>query len=123
MRRATTKSIRRRAPDTKPAISHELVTPLVAWFRAWARDLPWRAADPALGPPYRDPYRSLVSEFMLQQTQVSRVEPKFGAFLERFPNVAALAKASEQDVLSRVGGAWVLPAGAPAPCGGQAGHG
>lgn len=98
MRRATTKAAGR-GPDTTPAISRELVEPLVAWFRAWARDLPWRAADPALGPPYRDPYRSLVSEFMLQQTQVSRVEPKFVAFLERFPTVAALARASEQDVL------------------------
>jgi A/G-specific adenine glycosylase len=41
----------------------------------------------------------LVSELMLQQTQVSRVEPKFAAFLERFPTVAALARAAEQDVL------------------------
>jgi len=87
------------APDTA-LIPTQIVAPLAAWFLAEARDLPWRAPDPVLGPPYRDPYRSLVSELMLQQTQVSRVEPKFNAFMERFPNVAALASASEQDVLA-----------------------
>lgn len=77
-----------------------LVGPLVSWFVASARDLPWRRPDPALGPPFRDPYRSLVSEFMLQQTQVSRVEPKFNDFLTRFPTIASLAAAPEQDVLA-----------------------
>lgn len=101
----------RRLPDTSvsglsgpvrghvPAISSAMVGPVAVWFIASARDLPWRAPDPVLGPPFRDPYRSLVSELMLQQTQVSRVEPKFAAFLERFPTVAALASAAEQDVL------------------------
>ncbi len=70
---------------------------LEAWFRAEARDLPWRPAD--LGAP-RDPYRSLVSELMLQQTQVSRVAERFVEFVERFPTVRALANADEQEVLA-----------------------
>lgn len=54
-------------------------------------DLPWRVT--------RDPYRVLVSEVMLQQTQVSRVMPKYVQFLRAFPDVEALAAASLQDVL------------------------
>lgn len=65
---------------------------LLDWYAATARPLPWR--DTA------DPYRVLVSEVMLQQTQVSRVEPRYGAFLERFPTVAALAAAPAADVLT-----------------------
>lgn len=68
-----------------------------AWFRANARAMPWRAS-PVDGP--RDPYASLVSELMLQQTQVSRVLEKFGPFMQRFPTVADLAAASEPDVLA-----------------------
>lgn len=60
------------------------------------RDLPWR--------PTRknkvSPYQILVSEYMLQQTQVDRVVPKFQAFLEKFPTMADLAKASQKEVLS-----------------------
>src|SRR5687768_1051200 len=52
---------------------------LRAWYRANARDLPWRRT--------RDPYRVLVSELMLQQTQVSRVVVKYAEFLERFPTL------------------------------------
>jgi len=58
---------------------------LLAWFRTAGRDLPWRRT--------RDPYRVLVSEFMLQQTQVSRVLDYYGPFLRRYPSVAALARA------------------------------
>ncbi len=58
---------------------------LLAWYRAAARDLPWRRT--------RDPYRVLVSEFMLQQTQVSRVLAYYGRFLERYPSLEALARA------------------------------
>ena len=68
-----------------------------SWFRANARVLPWRPS-PIDGP--RDPYVSLVSELMLQQTQVSRVLEKFGPFLERFPTVQALAAAPEAEVLA-----------------------
>ena len=65
---------------------------LLAWYaKHGRRSLPWRST--------RDPYRILVSEFMLQQTQVDRVVPKYGAFVERFPNVVALANASTADVL------------------------
>ncbi len=65
---------------------------LVEWFDERARDLPWRSAD-------RDPYRVLVSELMLQQTQVDRVVPRFEAFIARFPTLADLAAAAEEEVL------------------------
>jgi A/G-specific adenine glycosylase len=58
---------------------------LVRWFRRHGRDLPWRRT--------RDPYRVIVSEFMLQQTQVSRVEAYYHRFLERYPSIEALAAA------------------------------
>ncbi|PKL34054.1 MAG: A/G-specific adenine glycosylase [Planctomycetes bacterium HGW-Planctomycetes-2] len=67
---------------------------LTEWFADHARDLPWRTPRP------RDPYRSLVSEAMLQQTQVSRVVEKFDGFLARFPTVESLAAAPEQAVLA-----------------------
>lgn len=70
-----------------------LASSLEKWFAGNARPLPWRTD-------HRDPYRSLVSELMLQQTQVSRVVEKFEPFLERFPTVQALANASEDDVLA-----------------------
>lgn len=58
---------------------------LLRWFRRHGRDLPWRRT--------RDPYRIVVSEFMLQQTQVSRVEAYYHRFLERHPSLEALAAA------------------------------
>jgi A/G-specific adenine glycosylase len=58
---------------------------LLRWFRANGRDLPWRAT--------RDPYHVLVSEFMLQQTQVNRVRDYYGRFLTRFDSVERLARA------------------------------
>lgn len=66
---------------------------LVAWYRDNARVLPWRSEA-------RDPYRVLVSELMLQQTQVDRVRPRFEAFIESFPNLATLAAAPEEAVLA-----------------------
>ncbi len=65
---------------------------LVSWFRANARPLPWRTEP-------RDPYHSLVSELMAQQTQLDRVVPRFEAFVRRFPNLRALAAATEDEVL------------------------
>ena len=62
------------------------------WFAKNRRVLPWRTR--------RSAWRSLVSEFMLQQTQVARVVEKFEPFLDRFPNPAALADADEQEVLA-----------------------
>lgn len=77
-----------------------VVRAVSAWFREHQRPLPWREADPVRGSGYRDAYRSLVSEFMLQQTQVSRVLEKFGPFLAAFPTVQALAAALEDEVLA-----------------------
>ena len=65
---------------------------LLAWYRANARDLPWRAT--------RDPYAILVSELMLQQTQVATVVPYYQRFLSRFPTVESLAAAHEAEVLT-----------------------
>jgi A/G-specific adenine glycosylase len=64
---------------------------LLSWFRENGRDLPWRRT--------RDPYAILVSEVMLQQTQVSRVVPRYLEWLERWPDVHALAAASTADVI------------------------
>ena len=64
---------------------------LLAWYDEHARDLPWRRT--------RDPYAILVSEVMLQQTQVARVVPRYLAWLERWPTVEALADASAADVI------------------------
>jgi A/G-specific adenine glycosylase len=64
---------------------------LHCWFRLQGRDLPWRRT--------RDSYAILVSEFMLQQTQVATVIPYYQRWLERFPDFAALARAKESDVL------------------------
>jgi len=69
----------------------ELQRDLLAWFGQNGRDLPWRST--------RDPYAILVSEIMLQQTQVTRVIERFTAWLERWPTVAELADASTADVV------------------------
>ena len=64
---------------------------VLGWYASQRRDLPWRDVD--------DPYAVLVSEIMLQQTQVSRVVPLFEAFVGRWPTVAALASAPLAEVL------------------------
>jgi A/G-specific adenine glycosylase len=64
---------------------------LLAWHREHGRDLPWRRT--------RDPYAILVSEVMLQQTQVERVIPRWLAWLERWPTADALAAATPADVI------------------------
>ena len=64
---------------------------LLTWFGANGRHLPWRKT--------RDPYAILVSEVMLQQTQVERVLPRYRAWLDRWPTVEALAAASPGDVI------------------------
>jgi A/G-specific adenine glycosylase len=68
---------------------------LLRWYARERRDLPWRRTT--------DPYAILVSEVMLQQTQVARVVPRFVEWLERWPDVVALAAASRGEVLA----AWV----------------
>jgi A/G-specific adenine glycosylase len=65
---------------------------LLAWYDESRRNLPWRET--------RDPYRIWVSEVMLQQTRVAAVVEYYRRFLERFPDVAALARAKEADVLA-----------------------
>jgi A/G-specific adenine glycosylase len=72
-------------------VAHPDAAAILAWYSAVRRDLPWRRTT--------DPYRILVSEVMLQQTQVARVVPYYEAWLERFPSAAALAGASSADVL------------------------
>lgn len=80
------------APDEAPGRLRRWLGPrLLSWFDANRRDLPWRRD--------RDPYRIWVSEVMLQQTQVATVIPYFSRFLDRFPTLADLAQADEQDVL------------------------
>jgi A/G-specific adenine glycosylase len=69
-----------------------LRTDLLKWYRAHKRDMPWRR-DPS-------PYRVWISEIMLQQTTVAAVTPKYEAFLRKFPTLASLAAASEDDVLA-----------------------
>jgi len=63
---------------------------LLTWYGRHGRDLPWRKTS--------DPYHILVSEIMLQQTQVDRVLPKYAEWLEKYPSMHALADAPEQDV-------------------------
>ena len=74
-------------PDPAP-----LRAALLTWYARAHRDLPWRHTD--------DPYAVWVSEVMLQQTQVSTVIPYYRRFMERFPSVGELARASLDDVLA-----------------------
>lgn len=64
---------------------------LLAWFRQFQRDLPWRST--------KDPYAIWISEIMLQQTRVAAVIPYYERFLARFPDVRALAEAPQEEVL------------------------
>src|SRR5216683_6757239 len=87
-------------PSLPPAISFQPAPALVArvhfsllqWYMAEQRDLPWRATN--------DPYAILISEVMLQQTQVDRVLPKYQQFLATFPTLVDLAVASTAEVIS-----------------------
>lgn len=74
-----------------PEAMTSIQTAILNWFQAHQRDLPWRKT--------RDPYKIMVSEIMLQQTQVDRVLPKYQAFLERFPTLEALAHAPTSEVI------------------------
>ncbi len=74
-----------------PALLRRIRQRLLFWFRKTRRDLPWRRD--------RDAYRIWISEVMLQQTTVTAVIPYFERFLAKFPTLADLASASEQDVL------------------------
>src|SRR5690348_9205309 len=78
-------------PTPNPALRQWFRRRLLGWYRRHGRDLPWRET--------RDPYRILVSEIMLQQTQVDRVLPKYEEWLRRYPSLDALAAAPEHDVV------------------------
>src|SRR5207247_10227593 len=73
------------------SVSATLRRRILSWYGRSGRDLPWRRT--------RDPYRVLVSEVMLQQTQVSRVLPAYRRFLRRFPTLRALSRAPLGKVL------------------------
>ncbi len=70
----------------------EFAEEVLAWYAVHGRDLPWRRT--------RDPYRILVSEVMLQQTQVDRVIERWTTWVERWPTASALAEASRADVIA-----------------------
>ena len=74
----------------------DMLAPLAPWFDQARRDLPWRAAD--LDAPHPDPYAVLVSELMLQQTQVATVVPYFRRWMVQFPTAESLAAAGEDTV-------------------------
>ena len=79
------------ATTSTPESRKPFIRKLLAWYRRAARDLPWRAT--------RNPYAILVSEFMLQQTQVSRVLEFYPKFLKRFPTLADLARSRPKAVM------------------------
>src|SRR3981081_3963644 len=82
--------VRTKLPIPPPNDRRRFRQPLLTWYRAHGRDLPWRKTD--------DPYHILVSEIMLQQTQVDRVLPKYAEWLGKYPSMAVLASAPEQEV-------------------------
>ena len=77
-------------PVPVPADRRRFRQRLLTWYGRHGRDLPWRKTD--------DPYHILVSEIMLQQTQVDRVLPKYAEWLQKFPSMQALAAASEGEI-------------------------
>ena len=87
---AVRKKVRRALPLPVPSDRRRFRRRLLSWYRRHGRDLPWRKTD--------DPYHILVSEIMLQQTQVDRVLPKYTEWLDKYPSLRALATAPEQDV-------------------------
>ena len=74
------------------AVLQQLPAPLLAWYDTARRSLPWREQV--------SPYRTWVSEIMLQQTRVSAVIPYFERFMEALPTVEALAAADESQLLA-----------------------
>ncbi len=77
-------------PLPPPALRRRFRRRLLGWYRRNGRDLPWRHT--------RDPYRILVSEMMLQQTQVDRVQPKYEEWLRKYPSLESLAAAAPAEV-------------------------
>src|SRR5215212_10199803 len=90
-KRATAKTPHTAAPLPAPPDRRRFRQRLLTWYRTHGRELPWRRTS--------DPYHILVSEIMLQQTQVDRVLPKYHEWLDKYPSLAALAEAAEADVV------------------------
>jgi A/G-specific adenine glycosylase len=91
MTTSTRKRTRKQTPGLPaPASRQWFRRRLLGWYRRNGRDLPWRRT--------RDPYRILVSEVMLQQTQVDRVLPKYREWIDKYPSLGALAAAPEDEV-------------------------
>ncbi len=84
-------------PSSSLVSNGKISAALLGWYNRHARVLPWRAAP---GQPSPDPYRVWLSEVMLQQTTVAAVKPYFEKFTARWPDVAALAAAPEEDVMA-----------------------
>jgi A/G-specific adenine glycosylase len=78
-------------PSIAPHVRLEFSRRLRSWYRVHARDLPWRRT--------RDPYRVLISELMLQQTQVARVRERYDGFLSEFPTLHSVAAAPRAKVM------------------------
>src|SRR5512139_2293879 len=78
------------APIPQPPARRRFRRLLLRWYRENGRDLPWRRTD--------DPYHILVSEVMLQQTQVERVLPKYAEWLGKYPSLESLASAPVEEV-------------------------
>ena len=74
------------------ALFRGIVQPLLSWYSIAAREMPWRMQQP-------DPYRTLISEIMLQQTRVETVKPYYERFIAALPNLKALAEAEEEPLL------------------------
>ncbi|MCM2280753.1 MAG: hypothetical protein NDI61_02775 [Bdellovibrionaceae bacterium] len=85
-----------RAAEEERNVDQQDARELVDWYKTVRRDLPWRLN--------RDPYRIWISEVMLQQTTVAAVIPYYEKFLERFPNLSALASSPVEDVLAQWAG-------------------
>lgn len=83
-------------PHPAPRFAAAAGRALLHWYEAERRDLPWRRTT--------DPYRILVSEIMLQQTRVETVVPRYARFLQRFPDLTALASAAPDEVLAEWSG-------------------
>src|SRR5262245_64827052 len=77
-------------PLPPPLVRQRFRRVLLDWYRRNGRDLPWRRTS--------DPYHILVSEVMLQQTQVDRVVPKYHEWLDKYPSLEVLASAPEEEV-------------------------
>src|SRR5450830_650297 len=92
-KKATRRKTRRAASLPSPEEAQHFSRRLRAWFRRHARELPWRDT--------RDAYHILVSELMLQQTQVSRVLDFYPGFIARFPDLETLAAARPAHVMDQ----------------------